>query len=120
MSRQARSSPVEIRRLTGATVEIRPVGGVDLDNAYLLRDAMTAVLVTAKPQAVVLDLRAVPFIDTVGIGALVSCFYSAAACHVPITVTRPQPPVYRQLWVCGLVGLFGLPVPHGLPAGVAP
>jgi len=105
------SLSISIERARGGVVKVCPHGEVDLDNAYLVRDAVTAVLAGSKPKRIVIDLGAVPFMDSVGIGILVSCFYTGAACGVPMTVENPRPAVFRQLWVSGVAGLFGLPSP---------
>jgi anti-anti-sigma factor len=102
---------ISIERGRRGLTRVRARGEIDLDNAYLVRDAVTAVLVGSKPKRIVVDLGSVPFMDSVGIGVLVSCFYTAAACRVPMTVENPWPTVFRQLWVSGLAGLFGLPTP---------
>ncbi|HYN93737.1 MAG TPA: STAS domain-containing protein [Pilimelia sp.] len=98
-------------RLTDGTVEITPRGEIDLNNAYRIREAVNEAL-AGSPSRVSLNLAAVTLIDSVGIGTLVSCFHSAAASGVRLVVTAPSRIVYRQLWVSGLVGLFGLPTPR--------
>jgi anti-anti-sigma factor len=92
-------------------VRVRARGEIDLDNAYLLRDAVTAILATSRPRRIVVDLAGVRCVDSVGVGVLVACFHAAIACGASLTVTDPSPVVHRQLWVCGLVGLFDLPTP---------
>jgi anti-anti-sigma factor len=104
--------PVTTGRIGGGVVQVRPVGEVDVDNAYRIREVVDRVLARAKPTAIVLDLSGVSIIDSVGIGVLVSCYHAASACGVPLTVVSPSATVYRQLWVSGLAGLFGLPTPR--------
>jgi anti-anti-sigma factor len=91
-------------------VEIALQGEIDIDNAYQIRDAVDAVL-TAAPPGIRLDLRQVTLVDSVGIGVLVACYYAAAAGGVIFVVSNPTRTVYRQLWVAGVVGLFGSPEP---------
>ena len=97
--------------LLDGTLRLTPVGEVDLDNAYLIRDAVNRALAADKPAGIVVDLAAVTLFDSVGIGTLVSCFHIAAASGVRLRTANPAPIVYRQLWASGLVGLFGLPTP---------
>jgi anti-anti-sigma factor len=104
--------PVGTGRLRDGTITVCPKGEVDLGNAYLIREAVDRVLIGHKPRRIVLDLGAVTLIDSVGIGVLVSCYHAAAACRVPLTAMNPSCVVYRQLWVAGLVGLFGLATPR--------
>jgi anti-anti-sigma factor len=103
---------VTSRECSDGTVLISPYGEVDLDNAYLIREAVDAVLLGTKPAKIVLDLSGVSFIDSVGIGVLVACYHAATACRVPLEAAEPSTMVYRQLWISGLVGLFGLATPR--------
>jgi anti-anti-sigma factor len=103
------SLPLSVVALPGGVVQIGPRGEIDLDNAYELRDTVTAVLAASHPVEIRVDLGQVSFIDSVGIGALVSGFHAAAACGVRMVAVAPRPTVHRQLWVCGVAGLFGLP-----------
>ena len=105
-------------RLLDGTLQLCPAGEVDLDNAYLIRDAVNRALATDKPAGIVVDLSRVTVFDSVGIGRLVSCFHIAAASGVRLRAANPSPIVYRQLWASGLVGLLGLPTPAagGRPA----
>jgi anti-anti-sigma factor len=102
--------PMSSVRIDG-TVRISPHGEIDLDNAYLIRDAVNGALSDDKPTGIVVDLTHVTLIDSVGIGLLVSCFHIAAASGVRLAVRSASTLVYRQLWASGLVGLLGLPTP---------
>lgn len=104
--------PVPSQVQADGTVRITPQGEIDIDNAFRIRDAVDAVLVTAKPPHIVIDLVNVTLIDSVGIGVLVACYHAASACQVPLEAANPSTIVYRQLWISGLVGLFGLATPY--------
>lgn len=101
------------------TVEIALRGEIDLSNAHEVRDSVTAVLAGEKPDQIRCDMRLVSMIDSVGIGVLVACYHAASAHQVPFIVVNPNLTVYRQLWVSGLVGLFGSPEPVATSAGAA-
>jgi len=105
-------TPVVSSRLRDGTVTVCPRGEVDLGNAYQIREAVDRALIGPKPRRIVVDLGEVALIDSVGIGVLVSCYHAAAACRVPLTAAHPSIVVYRQLWVAGLAGLFGLATPR--------
>ncbi len=90
-------------------VTIRPTGEIDSDNAHEVRDEVSALLATAAPAAITVDMSAVSFIDSVGIGALVGCYHAAAARSIPLTVVNPTSYVHRILYISGLLGLFGSP-----------
>jgi anti-anti-sigma factor len=99
--------------LADGTVEISPHGDVDVDTAHEVRDAVAAVLARAhvRPARINLNMSRVSFIDSVGISALVASFQTAAVSGVKLAITQPSRFVHRQLWVTGLLGLFGAPEP---------
>lgn len=103
--------PISSARLMDGSFQISVRGEIDLDNAYLIREAVDGALNGDRPSRIVIDLAGVTMIDSVGIGTLVSCFHTAAASTVRLLVTGPSTMVYRQLWISGLVGLLGLPTP---------
>ena len=97
--------------LTGGAVEISPAGEIDVENAYAIKDAVAAQLASGRPGRIELNMQHVTFIDSVGISALVSAFQLAGISGVKLVVTRPSRFAHRQLWVTGLLGLFGNPEP---------
>jgi anti-sigma B factor antagonist len=99
--------------LAGNVVELSPSGEIDVENAYEIREAVAAELGEAHPVRIELNMQNVTFIDSVGISALVAAFQLAAVSEVKLVVTRPSRFAHRQLWVTGLLGLFGNPMPHG-------
>jgi anti-sigma B factor antagonist len=103
---------IATRELPGDMIEIRPQGELDLQNAHELRDAIDAALTAQRPPLIRVDLGEVTFIDSVAIGALVGAYHAAAASGVRLVVSRPSEFVYRQLFISGLVGLFGWPQPR--------
>jgi len=99
--------------LAGDAVEIAPMGEIDVENAYEIREAVAAQLAGPHPNRIELNMRQVTFIDSVGISALVGAFQLASVSGVKLVVTRPSRFAHRQLWVTGLLGLFGSPQPWG-------
>jgi anti-sigma B factor antagonist len=97
--------------LPDKVVEIAPRGEIDVDTAHEVRESIAAVLTHGRPKRIELNLRLVGFIDSVGISALVAGFQSAEVSGVRLVVTKPGRFVHRQLWVTGLLGLFGAPEP---------
>jgi anti-sigma B factor antagonist len=94
-------------------VELSPQGEIDVENAYEIREAVGAQLAVPHPSRIELNMQHVTFIDSVGISALVGAFQLAGVSGVKLVVTRPSRFAHRQLWVTGLLGLFGLPAPWG-------
>jgi anti-sigma B factor antagonist len=83
-------------RLAGDVVEIAPRGEIDVDTAHEVREAVATVLSRSRP----------------GISAMVAGFQAADVSGVKLAVTQPSRFVHRQLWVTGLLGLFGAPQPY--------
>jgi anti-sigma B factor antagonist len=100
-------------------VEISPRGEIDVDTAHEVREAVAAAMNNERPTQISLNLREVSFIDSVGISALVSGFQAAEVSGVKLVVIEPSRFVHRQLWVTGLLGLFGAPEPADGPEPAA-
>jgi anti-sigma B factor antagonist len=98
--------------LADGVVEISPAGEIDVENAYEIREAVAARLAEGMPGRIELNLQSVSFIDSVGISALVAAHQLAGVSGCRLVVTRPSRFAHRQLWVTGLLGLFGGPEPH--------
>jgi anti-sigma B factor antagonist len=98
--------------LAGGAVEISLHGEIDVENAYEIREAVGAELAAEHPGHIELNMQNVSFIDSVGISALVAAFQLCSVSGVKLVVTRPSRFAHRQLWVTGLLGLFGGPEPH--------
>ena len=98
--------------LADGAIEVSPRGEIDVENAYEIREAVGAQLSDAAPSRIELNMQHVTFIDSVGISALVAAFQLAGVSGVKLVVTRPSRFALRQLWVTGLLGLFGNPQPH--------
>ncbi|MER5705497.1 STAS domain-containing protein [Micromonospora sp. NPDC020750] len=105
--------------LSGGVIEIVPRGEIDVDTAYEVREAIAEVLAKGRPARIELNMRLVTFIDSVGISAMVAGFQTAEVSSVKLVVTEPSRFVHRQLWVTGLLGLFGAPEPYYAGAGAA-
>ena len=99
--------------LADDVVEVSPNGEIDVENAYEIREAVATLLADGRPTRIELNMQNVTFIDSVGISALVAAFQLAAVSEVKLIVTRPSKFAHRQLWVTGLLGLFGNPQPFG-------
>ncbi|MEV6306779.1 STAS domain-containing protein [Actinoplanes sp. NPDC051861] len=98
--------------LADGAVEVSPRGEIDVENAYEIREAVAAQLSEGGCTRIELDMRHVSFIDSVGISALVAAHQLAGVSGVKLVVTRPSRFAHRQLWVTGLLGLFGNPQPY--------
>jgi anti-anti-sigma factor len=86
-------------------------GEVDALTVGQLQKAIVDVLRRQRPSCIELDLHGVTFLDSVGIRALVGCQADARQVDCQITLTNPQPMVYRVLQITGLLDHFGVAEP---------
>jgi anti-sigma B factor antagonist len=77
---------------SGGHVVLTVRGDVDLATAPLLRDRLSHALsdAVAGSPSVVVDLAAVGFMDSTGLGVLVSAHHRAAASGRRLVIARPQ------------------------------
>jgi anti-anti-sigma factor len=80
--------------------ELTPEGSIDLVTRQQLVDAGLEVL--GEHQSLTLNMKAVDFMDSVGIGALIELSKKASSMGAPFAVVEPSRPVERVLAVTGL------------------
>ena len=91
---------------------VRARGEVDMSTAPLLEEALSVACDAAGPHAsVVVDLAAVTFFGTTGLGVLVATLGRCQALRIPLRLTAPGPAVLRQLSAVGLDRVFDLRLP---------
>ncbi|MCW2604159.1 MAG: hypothetical protein JWN61_2294 [Pseudonocardiales bacterium] len=97
---------IELNRLAGSA-RISLAGEIDIVNAATITDQVAAALGN-RPSIVTLDMAAVDFIDSVGLGALVVAKKLCAAAGAELAIASPSKQVSRLLALTGLSGVFGL------------
>jgi anti-anti-sigma factor len=80
-------------------------GEIDLYNAFRLRDAVKTVI-EKKSDALILNLERVTYIDSSGIGALLSIKAILAPMGIPFHIVRVPPPVMRVVDLTRLSGFL--------------
>jgi len=96
------------RQADGAIVfEVR--GSLDAATVDALREALTTTLQRERPVLMIVDLTFVTFMDSQGIGALVTGYSSARGVGTRFVLRNPSEFVHRQMRVTGLADMFGLP-----------
>jgi len=93
---------------TDGLISARLAGELDLDRADEVRDSLAAAAAGPGCRYLRVDVSDLGFIDSYGLGALVSARNSAAAHGVTMTLTEPSPPVRKAIQVTGLGDVFGL------------
>ena len=111
---------ITMSTLAGGAEEVALHGEIDVENAYEIREAVALQLAEKHPSRIELNMQDVSFIDSVGISALVAAFQLCSVGGVKLVVTHPSRFAYRQLWVTGLLGLFGGPEPYAPPRVAQP
>jgi anti-sigma B factor antagonist len=95
-------------------VEVR--GPLEAQTVGALRSVLLDAVGRWRPKQLAVDLRNVPFMDSMGVGILVTGSNAARDVGGTLVVRSPSPFVHRLLHITGLTELFGLP-PADEPAG---
>ena len=95
----------------GIVVDVR--GTLDAATVDALREALVGTLHRERPAAMTVDLTFVTFMDSMGIGALVTGYNTARELGTRFVLRNPSEFVHRQLRVTGLADMFGLPSSTG-------
>src|SRR3569833_2070169 len=103
MDGMIRYEPADPDGLVVATL----TGELDLDRADDIRDSLARAAASPACHYLRVDVSGLGFIDSYGLGALVSARNSAAAEGVTFTLAEPSPPVRKAVEVTGLGHVFG-------------
>jgi anti-anti-sigma factor len=87
-------------------------GEVDLTTADDLREAMVGTIVDWLPREIQVNLAAVPFMDSMGISALIAGYRVATAADVVFRVVEPSRGLASLLDITGLLDVFGYEPPN--------
>lgn len=80
-------------------------GEIDVYSAPQLKDALTELIGAGRP-AVVVDLTEVGFLDSTGLGALVSARTSATDADIRLPVVSDRDRILKLFRITGLDGVF--------------
>jgi anti-sigma B factor antagonist len=108
---------VTVDPLPGQALRVRVAGEVTLENVAQLRTVLFRGIDDVRATAIEVDLSLVTFIDSTGIGKLVSARAHALSSNSDLWVTNPSPGVRRVLSLLGLLDILGRP---GREGGYAP
>jgi anti-sigma B factor antagonist len=102
---------VEVSPAADGLLAIALFGEIDFSNSASVVDQIGPALTQAQPSRVEVDLTGVTFLDSSGIGVLVTAYRGATAAGASYRVVGPSRFVYEQLRMTGLVDLFGIDPP---------
>ena len=100
---------VTVEPLPGQALRVRVAGEVTLENVAQLRTVLFRGIDDVRATAVEVDLSLVTFMDSTGIGKLVSARAHALTSNSDLWVTNPSPAVRRVLSMLGLMEILGTP-----------
>ena len=96
------------RRQADGAIVVDVRGVLDAATVDALRTALLGTLASDRPHTMVVDLTYVTFMDSMGVGALVSGHNAAREMGSRFVLRNPSEFVHRQLRVTGLAEMFGL------------
>lgn len=89
----------------GDAVELGLSGDLDMSATFALEPVLDRVL-AEHPGELVLDLGAVPFVDSSGLGLLIATHERAARAGVDMAITGAAPEIQRVFRIAGLDGVL--------------
>ncbi|HLL65375.1 MAG TPA: STAS domain-containing protein [Micromonosporaceae bacterium] len=102
---------VRVSPTSDGLLSIELFGEIDFSNCAAVVAEVSPAVTDARPREVRVDLSGVTFLDSSGIGVLVTVYRAALAADAGYRVVSPTRFVYEQLRMTGLVDLFGIEPP---------
>jgi anti-sigma B factor antagonist len=103
--------PVDVSAGENGTLNIALFGEIDFSNSAEVVGTVHAEVAQARPATVRMEMAGVTFLDSSGIGVLVSAYRAASEVGAGYRVVGSSRMVYEQLRLTGLVELFGIDPP---------
>jgi anti-sigma B factor antagonist len=100
---------VRTKQLPDGAVAVEVRGALEATTVSALRCVLIDAVHAWQPSRLIVDLAHVPFMDSMGVGALVAGSNAARAAGGELRIHNPSPFVHRLLHITGLTELFGLP-----------
>ena len=97
------------RRQADGAIVVDVRGSLDAATVDALRESLLGTLGRERPLTMIVDLTFVVFMDSLGIGALVTGYNAAREVGTRFVLRNPSEFVHSQLRVTGLAEMFGLP-----------
>jgi anti-sigma B factor antagonist len=97
------------RRQADGAIVVDVRGSLDAATVDALRETLLSTLHSERPISMIVDVTFVTFMDSMGIGALVTGYNAARETGTRFVLRNPSEFVHRQLRITGLAETFGLP-----------
>lgn len=91
-------------RSDDSSAAVSPAGDIDVSTSPRLLACITELLEEGRTR-ITLDMQAVTFIDSSGLGALVT-LHQRAGSTAEITVVQPRPHVHRAMEISGILSVI--------------
>lgn len=108
-------TPVSVNSRDDGVLDVILRGEIDYTNAAPVTETVIGAVDRARPAAVRVDLQQVTFLDSSGIGVLITAMKAAREVPADFRVAGPNPKVLDQLRITGLAELF--PIDPAVPGG---
>jgi anti-sigma B factor antagonist len=99
-------TPVSVTPGADGVLEVTLRGELDYTNAAQVNEVIRTAVAERAPTGVRVDLTAVSFLDSSGIGVIVTALKAARAVRADFRVRGPNAKILNQLEVTGLLELF--------------
>ena len=96
----------------GDSITVVPEGDISLETVDVLREVLRGIVDSQPVTRIDVDMRAVGFLDSSGIGVLVAGQRAAAARGATLMLTEPTPPVRMVLEIANLDAILVKPSPQ--------
>jgi anti-anti-sigma factor len=90
----------------GDSITVVPEGDISLETVDVLREVLRTIVDSGPAAHIDVDMRAVSFLDSSGIGVLVAAQRAAAARGLTLMLVEPTPMVRMVLQVANLDGIL--------------
>lgn len=100
---------ITVEPLPGQSLRVRVAGEVSLENVAQLHNVLFRAIDDVRARAVEVDLALVTFIDSTGIGKLVSARAHAVSNNSDLYIVNPSLTVRRVLSLLGLLEILSTP-----------
>ena len=94
----------------GDTVTVFPEGDISLETVPALREILRSVVDSRNGGRIDVNLNAVTFLDSAGIGVLIAARRGAAAKDTTLMLCEPGPMIRMVLQIAGLDSLVAEPL----------
>ncbi len=85
-----------------STLTVKILGDIDHHNAKAVREEADKIIFGRKPRLILLDLSAVEFMDSSGLGLILGRFNLAEEIGAEFKIIKPAPSVLRILELAGI------------------